>query len=831
LSRARRLGAAVGLLVLLLFAGRWAAGVLADRWWAAELSPAGAAFVTQSYLLRFVLKLAGVLMASAWFIGHLFAVYRAVGSVQIRRRVANIEIREALTPNTLLTAAIVGGLLLGVVVGGGASNWWREVVLAWTGVTYGIADPMLERDLGLYIAQLPLWRAAHGFFFLLVVLALGLVFGLYIAVGAVRWFEGRPAISDHARRHLGWLLLAFGGALAWGYLLEPYELVAGLAELPPPGGWRTAVSVAPVLAGVALAAGTLSAVWAVQPRHTLAAAGWLVLGVSSLIGHWFLPAMLERGVNGAAAESRWTERLTRRAYAIEAVQVERIRAADSIPMPAVPALWDAPTVSHLSGGDSASLFWADPALLRVQETPRPVWLVLQPMGSDGRLAVTALADDRAGPAGDPLFYHLGDTAPQPSPAALIELPAGAARPDARRYRIGAGKDAGVPVEGWAKRLVLTWALQVGALLGTLPPDARVDWHRSPSIRLARLAPFADWGAPAMRIIDGALVWVVDGYVTSRSFPLAHRTRWRGRTVGAVQAGFVGVVDAETGATRVYLRPGASPLTRAWAEVSAGLVEPEASLPPALLQALPYPTELFRVQAQEFERSPWRAGALAGRPAPGAPAGELPRTEVQWGPDGTGPVQVAVYDNQPGGRTVAGVLVGRRERGQDVLRLFRLDSTAVLPSRGVLETRWARFPSYDLLSDSVQDDGGRLERGPVRYEPAHGGLVAYQAHIARRQSGRAALVWVSVAAPGDRLGAGRSLEQAWDNLLGATVPAPPGTSQRDRLAEARSWVLRADSAVRSADWAAFGQAWRELRRALGVPTDSAGRPGAGPDSAP
>ena len=49
-------------------------------------------------------------------------------------------------------------------------------------------------------------------------------------VGAIRWIERRPAINDHARAHLGWLLAALAIALAWGYLLEPYEVVAGFAD-------------------------------------------------------------------------------------------------------------------------------------------------------------------------------------------------------------------------------------------------------------------------------------------------------------------------------------------------------------------------------------------------------------------------------------------------------------------------------------------------------------------------------------------------------------------------------------------------------------------------
>ncbi|MBA3892294.1 MAG: hypothetical protein H0X69_01165, partial [Gemmatimonadales bacterium] len=72
--RGRRLIAAIAGVVALLFVGRWAAGLLADRRWAAQISPAAVDFLTDWHVLRLTLDLTGFLLASAWFIGHLLIV-------------------------------------------------------------------------------------------------------------------------------------------------------------------------------------------------------------------------------------------------------------------------------------------------------------------------------------------------------------------------------------------------------------------------------------------------------------------------------------------------------------------------------------------------------------------------------------------------------------------------------------------------------------------------------------------------------------------------------------------------------------------------------------
>lgn len=813
--RGRRLTVAIGAVVILLFAGRWTATLLADRWWATQLSPAAASFVTDWHLLRLTLDLCGCLIASAWFIGHLLLVYRAVGTVQVRRNVANLEFREALTPRALLTMVVVTGVVLGLLAGAGVSGWWRVVTLAWQGVSYGISDPLLGRDLGLYVAQLPIWRAAHGFFVLLVLLALSGVAALYMLVGAIRWIERRPAINVHARAHIGWLFAALALALAWGYLLEPYELVAGPAEQLDPSAWRASLLVSPLLAGIALLAGALSAVWAAHPRHTLMVSGWIVLAMASMAGHWLLPSLLS-GSTEAAIDSRAVERLGRVAYGLNGLRDTRLERVASLTPPTVPSLWNPAALARAFPGDSNHLLSVNPAMLTPDGKRRPVWLVIR-SSSPGRVIASAVADHRVSPSGEPLFYRLGDTLPRPAPTSLLDLRSDLLGPEAPDYRLIRDDGPGVAVNTWPRRLLLAWALQAGELLGDVEPDAKVDWRLSPEDRLERLAPFADWSAPTARVIDGELVWLLDGYLTSSTFPLTARVTWRNHRVGSVRAAFLGTVNAESGAARVYLQPGADALAGTWSRVSDGVVEPASAIPEPVLRAAPYPADLFRIQAQQLERVPWKAGTVSGTPGHAVPEAPPP-PQVAWGRDTTGPLSISTFE-LPGERRLSAILIGSRDEGRTHLTLIRLDSTATLPVRGVLENRWTNFPSYDALSDSIQEDGGKLERGPLRVEVGPGGPIAYQGYFALRPSGGTVLAWVSVAAP-SRLGAGRTLKEAWSNLLGATVPAPPGSAQAGRLDEARRWMGHADSALRVGDWSEFGRAWSSLRSILGLPLDSA-----------
>ncbi|HEU4829966.1 MAG TPA: UPF0182 family protein [Gemmatimonadales bacterium] len=788
MSRRRGLLATLAAAVVLLFAGRWIASFLAASWWAGQFSPAARAFLSGVQLLRLTIDGAAVLLAAAWFIGHLIVVVRAVGSVQIPRHVANIEFREAVRGDFLLAGAVGTGLVLGLLLGLDASAHWPTFVLAWHGVRTGAVEPLLGRDTGVYLAQLPLWRVAHQFAFLLVVVATALVATLYGVIGAIRVDRRRLAINDHARAHLGLLLAALALCLAWGYALEPFELVASFDGAPTGGEFRRVSVIAPALTGVALMVAALSALWTVRPRHALAAAAWAILVLASVGGHHVAPLILRGDIAPAAADS------VRREMESFAFGLEGIRQDEGPALIAAP-FFDADAARRIFAVQE-EVATIDAGAIVSGGTQQPSWLVLTGT-RDAPARLVAVAADRASSTGGPLFYRPGDTLAYPSPYAAVTLSQGAVRPGAPRYFVG-DIGHGVPVGSVARRLALAWALQARELLGPAPGTLRIDWALSPGQRLATLAPFASWSGVRARVVNGNALWIADGYVVEAGYPLVEPARWRGGRAGFVRAAFLGVVNASTGSARVFLRDEADPVAVAWAEISDGVVESSSALAPMVGQAAGYPPELFALQAEVL-------GARADGPGrPAVPRPGAPLVQSGWDSGGAD-VLLVPFHGGDGSRVTA--LLSATGGTAPVLSPVE---NGLLAARA-LERRWARFATFAPIQDSVVGAGAELQVSDVQYWSTPEGLGALQVHTAARPGARPAIVWVTVAT-GRRLGAGRSFTEAWDNLQGTAASAPPGSTQ-GALAEARHWMRLADEALRRSDWAAFGRAFDALRRVL------------------
>ena len=794
--RTRRfVGAAVALIALLLL-GRWTTAFLAERWWAAAISPAAAAFTTRWHLMGLAYDVIAASIASAWFVMQALVVARAIASVQLTHRLGDIQLRETVSTRLLLGGAVLSGILLGLIAGAGAHTWRDSMAIAAQGVTFGVLDPLLNLDVGVLVAQLPAWDLIQRYVALLGVLGFAFCFALYSGIGALRRENGVIVVHPDARRHLGVLVAFVALTIAAAYRLEPYHLAASSSAFTL-AGELTRVHGAQIVSGIALAAALLSLVWAVRGRNSVLMAGWLVLAVAALAERYAIPALAERG---PASPSRITaiRRFDALAWGIR----QDPAANEAERKPTTTALWDDALLGRLAQRRGGMLEAATAAETRgVDGEPHPTWLVAATRADDSaRLDVMAVVDGVAMPSGMPTLLRTSNDF-LPDVPVWYSLPVTRSRPSAPEWRsVGSGVDAASPL----RRVLLAWARQAPGLLGAKAlPD--VDWHLDPVERAASVLPMFSWLPADLMLVDGRPVWLVEGMRVSEEFPLATRSRWRDRRVAGVSPAVLGTVDAASGETHFYADPAADSLAIAWTKVIGSLVASSAAIPAEIVRSIPYRPEWFQAQLPALAGPGWNAGQLS--PRTGAVA-------AVWQGGRIPALQVALEES--GRSMVSTIVTAYRIAGVPRVRVdLRAPSVQFTDNRIDFKQLWSRGADLMHLKDSVTAAGDSVWLRPLRWY-AGSALVAWQAVFAVPKIGAPALLWVSTEL-GDRVGGGRTVAEAWRSVTETDYAAAPHHPEESAILEsARRAVQRADTALRRGDMTAFGRAFEDLRRALQRP---------------
>lgn len=150
-------------------------------------------------------------------------------------------------------------------------------------------------------------------------------------------------------------------------------------------------------------------------------------------------------------------------------------------------------------------------------------------------------------------------------------------------------------------------------------DSKLLYNRQPAVRVQQVAPWLTADAdPYPTLVDGRLVWVVDCYTTSNSFPNSHRLDlWqvaadsqrpaktdpntRGADLNYIRNAVKATVDAATGEVTLYAWDESDPILTTWRSVYPGVVKDRNAVPADLLQHLRYPEDLFKVQREVLGR--------------------------------------------------------------------------------------------------------------------------------------------------------------------------------------------------------------------------------------
>ncbi|MFF4890140.1 UPF0182 family membrane protein [Micromonospora chersina] len=177
---------------------------------------------------------------------------------------------------------------------------------------------------------------------------------------------------------------------------------------------------------------------------------------------------------------------------------------------------------------------------------------------------------------------------------------------------GAG---GVEIGSFTRRLLYAIKEQESNFLlsEAVNDDSKLLYVRNPRDRVEKVAPFLTLdGDPYPAVVNGRVLWIIDGYTTAATYPYADRVNLQAETadeltgrgtfqlarenVNYIRNSVKATVDAYDGTVKLYQFDDTDPVLKAWNKAFGGeLVLPKGDIPPELAEHFRYPADLFKVQ--------------------------------------------------------------------------------------------------------------------------------------------------------------------------------------------------------------------------------------------
>ncbi|MDT0277656.1 UPF0182 family membrane protein [Blastococcus goldschmidtiae] len=152
-------------------------------------------------------------------------------------------------------------------------------------------------------------------------------------------------------------------------------------------------------------------------------------------------------------------------------------------------------------------------------------------------------------------------------------------------------------------------------------ESKVLYVRDPRERVEKVAPFLEVdGDPYPAVVDGRVVWIVDGYTTSDSYPYAEQmelgeaaadaltgtgtTALPNDTFNYIRNSVKATVDAYDGTITMYAwdqEENPDPVLQTYMKAFPGVVQPQSEASEELVSHVRYPEDLFKVQRDILTR--------------------------------------------------------------------------------------------------------------------------------------------------------------------------------------------------------------------------------------
>jgi len=471
-------------------------------------------------------------------------------------------------------------------------------------------------------------------------------------------------------------------------------------------------------------------------------------------------------------------------------------------------------------------------------------------------------------------------APEGAEPLELDFPAGEGEND-QTYNTFTG-DGGPMISGIIPRLAYALKFQSEQILlsDAITSESQILYDRDPRQRVAAVAPFLELDSDVYpAVVDGQLLWIVDGYTTSNNYPYSRSEELaqivsdsnspgvflRGQ-VNYIRNSVKATVNAYDGKVTLYEWDEKDPILKTWMKVFPDTIQPLSSMSGELLSHVRYPADLFKVQrALLGSYHVDEAGAFYSQQdawmTPNDPVGgqgigtlqppyyltmQVPGTETPefsiystFIPRSTGESSRNVLTGYLVANANAGSEDGKKSEEYGRLTLLTLPKSTIVPGPGQVQNNFNADSEVSKLLNILRQGSTRVLNGNLLTLPVGGGLLYVQpVYIQSTGETSFPLLQKILVAFGDQIAFEDTLDQALTSLFGSSgmnptpiptdpnaEPTEPGTDApvspnlELALQQALEAIKEKEAAMASGDWTAFGKAEEKLKRAIQAALDA------------
>ena len=428
-------------------------------------------------------------------------------------------------------------------------------------------------------------------------------------------------------------------------------------------------------------------------------------------------------------------------------------------------------------------------------------------------------------------------------------------------------EGGVPMGSLFTRLLfaIKYQEQRIVLSNLINSDSKILFNRNPSERVAKVAPWLTLdGNIYPAVVDGRILWIVDGYTTSNGYPYSKKTNLATATTNTISANTTSVaalasrnisymrnsvkatVDAYDGTVKLYQWDTKDPVLATWSKSFPGTVTPKSAMSKSLLEHVRYPEDLFGVQrdvlstyhvktadafygGQDFWRVPTDPSSL------GANAGIQPPYYMTLKLPGQEKAAFSLTSSfVPRGnrQNLTAFASVNSDNGPDYgkISVLQLPRSTNISGPSQVASNFEAKPEVAQALSLLRQGGSDVVLGNLLTLPVGGGLLYVQPVYVRATANTSAypLLQKVLVSFGDVIGFDNTLKGALDQVFGGnsgtvlnnTSQSNSGGSTpvvsntvKSALANAKAALADAQAALRRGDFTAYGKAQDRLEAAI------------------